>query len=187
MADLSAKKREKIPTKDFGLPEKARTKDDKKESGNYPMPDKAHARNAKARAAQARKTGTCPSENKSASTAKRTRFSTGSTDATCRWRCCSVLRACWPQTVTESASSAFTARRTVRDTRVPDERPRRLLRDRAGIAAAASNRPAARRAHRPATGPAPRRMRTLRNGAILAWTGPFQRSDASGARPDRRS
>ena len=52
MADLSAKKREKIPTKDFGLPEKARTKDDKKESGNYPMPDKAHARNAKARAEQ---------------------------------------------------------------------------------------------------------------------------------------
>ena len=57
MADLSAKKREKIPTKDFGLPEKARTKDDKKESGNYPMPDKAHARNAKSRAAQQRKAG----------------------------------------------------------------------------------------------------------------------------------
>jgi hypothetical protein len=57
MADLSAKKREKIPTKDFGLPEKARTKDDKKESGNYPMPDKAHARNAKARAAQQKKAG----------------------------------------------------------------------------------------------------------------------------------
>ena len=57
MADLSAKKREKIPTKDFGLPEKARTKDDKKESGNYPMPDKAHARNAKSRAAQQKKAG----------------------------------------------------------------------------------------------------------------------------------
>jgi len=57
MADLSAKKREKIHTKDFGLPEKARTKDDKKESGNYPMPDKAHARNAKSRAAQAQKAG----------------------------------------------------------------------------------------------------------------------------------
>ena len=52
MADLSAKQREKLPAKDFGLPEKARTKDDKKESGNYPMPDKAHARNAKARAQQ---------------------------------------------------------------------------------------------------------------------------------------
>ena len=57
MADLSADKREQLPAKDFGLPEKARTKDAKKESGNYPMPDKAHARNAKARAAQQRKAG----------------------------------------------------------------------------------------------------------------------------------
>ena len=57
MADLTAKKREKLPAKDFGLPEKARTKDAKKESGNYPMPDKAHARNAKARAAQQQKAG----------------------------------------------------------------------------------------------------------------------------------
>jgi hypothetical protein len=57
MADLDAEKREKLPTKDFGLPEKARTKDAKKESGNYPMPDKPHARNAKARAAQQRKAG----------------------------------------------------------------------------------------------------------------------------------
>ena len=46
-----------IPSKDFGLPEKARTKEQKKESGNYPMPDKAHARNAKSRAAQAQKAG----------------------------------------------------------------------------------------------------------------------------------
>ncbi len=57
MADLSAGKREKLPAKDFGLPEKARTKDAKKKSGNYPMPDKTHARNAKARAAQQRKAG----------------------------------------------------------------------------------------------------------------------------------
>jgi hypothetical protein len=57
MADLTAKKREKLPTKDFGLPEKARTKDAKKQSGNYPMPDKAHARNAKARAAQQQQSG----------------------------------------------------------------------------------------------------------------------------------
>lgn len=57
MADLSPDKREKLPAKDFGLPEKARSKDAKKESGNYPMPDKAHARNAKARAAQQRKAG----------------------------------------------------------------------------------------------------------------------------------
>ena len=57
MADLPAKKREQLPAKDFGLPEKARTKAAKKESGNYPMPDKEHARNAKSRAAQARKAG----------------------------------------------------------------------------------------------------------------------------------
>ena len=57
MADLSPKKREQLPAKDFGLPEKARSKEAKKESGNYPMPDKAHARNAKARAAQQRKAG----------------------------------------------------------------------------------------------------------------------------------
>jgi hypothetical protein len=52
MAELSDRKRAKIPTEKFGLPEKARTADAKKESGNYPMPDKAHARNAKARASQ---------------------------------------------------------------------------------------------------------------------------------------
>ena len=57
MAELSTNKREKLPAKDFGLPEKARTKDAKKESGNYPMPDKAHARNAKARAAQQQRAG----------------------------------------------------------------------------------------------------------------------------------
>ena len=57
MADLDADDREKIPTKEFGLPEKARTKEAKKQSGNYPMPDKTHARNAKARAAQAQKAG----------------------------------------------------------------------------------------------------------------------------------
>jgi hypothetical protein len=57
VADLDAEDREKIPTRDFGLPEKARTKEAKRESGNYPMPDKAHARNAKARASQQRKAG----------------------------------------------------------------------------------------------------------------------------------
>jgi hypothetical protein len=57
MADLTAKQREKLPAKDFGLPEKARTKAAKKETGNYPMPDKPHARNAKSRAAQAQKAG----------------------------------------------------------------------------------------------------------------------------------
>lgn len=64
MADLSADKREDLPAKDFGLPEKARTKDAKKESGNYPMPDKAHARNAKARAAQQLKEGNLSKDEK---------------------------------------------------------------------------------------------------------------------------
>jgi hypothetical protein len=57
MADLPAKKREQLPAKEFGLPEKARTKAAKKEPGNYPMPDKSHARNAKSRAAQQEKAG----------------------------------------------------------------------------------------------------------------------------------
>jgi len=52
MAELSAKKRAKLPAKEFGLPEKARSTEAKKETGNYPMPDKAHARNAKSRASQ---------------------------------------------------------------------------------------------------------------------------------------
>jgi len=62
MADLSAKKREKLKSKQFGLPEKARTSKQKKESGNYPMPDKAHARNAKARASQQHEAGRLSTE-----------------------------------------------------------------------------------------------------------------------------
>lgn len=54
---LSPKKREQMPAKDFGLPEKARTAQARRGSGNYPMPDEAHARNAKARAAQQEKAG----------------------------------------------------------------------------------------------------------------------------------
>lgn len=64
MADLSAEKREDLPAKDFGLPEKARTKDAKKDSGNYPMPDKAHARNAKSRATQQQKAGNLTEKEK---------------------------------------------------------------------------------------------------------------------------
>jgi hypothetical protein len=64
MADLTAKKREQLPAKQFGLPEKARTKDAKKESGNYPMPDKKHARNAKARAAQQQQAGRLTKQEK---------------------------------------------------------------------------------------------------------------------------
>ena len=47
MAELTTKKRNAEPKSDFGLP------DEKK----YPMPDKSHAANAKARATQQRKKG----------------------------------------------------------------------------------------------------------------------------------
>ena len=57
MAELDAEKREDLPAKDVGLPEKARSKQDKRDSGNYPMPDEAHARNAKARASQQHEAG----------------------------------------------------------------------------------------------------------------------------------
>lgn len=42
MAKLTAAKRKKIPKKEFGMPGERK----------YPMPDKAHARNAKARASE---------------------------------------------------------------------------------------------------------------------------------------
>ena len=42
MATLTAAKRKKIPKKEFGLPGEKK----------YPMPDKSHARNAKARASE---------------------------------------------------------------------------------------------------------------------------------------
>ena len=47
MADLSARKRNSLSKSQFGLPEERK----------YPMPDKAHARNAKARAAQQEEKG----------------------------------------------------------------------------------------------------------------------------------
>ena len=57
MAEMTAKRRAKTPTKKFGLPEKARSTTAKKKTGNYPMPDKKHARVAKARASQQVKAG----------------------------------------------------------------------------------------------------------------------------------
>ena len=57
MAKLTAKQRAKLPSKKFGLPEKARSAKAKKESGNYPIPDKDHAISAKARARKQRKAG----------------------------------------------------------------------------------------------------------------------------------
>ena len=47
MVELNAEKRDKLPDKDFAEPEKRA----------YPIEDKAHARNAKARASQAVKAG----------------------------------------------------------------------------------------------------------------------------------
>lgn len=47
MATLSEKKRDNLPDSKFGLPEEHK----------YPMPDKSHARNAKARASQQKKQG----------------------------------------------------------------------------------------------------------------------------------
>ena len=57
MAELSAKQRAKLPAKDFGLPEKARSAEAKKETGNYPMPDKGHAISAKRLSRKQRKDG----------------------------------------------------------------------------------------------------------------------------------
>jgi hypothetical protein len=57
MAKLTAKQRAKLPSKKFGLPEKARSEKAKKESGNYPVPDKDHAISAKSRSREQRKAG----------------------------------------------------------------------------------------------------------------------------------
>ena len=57
MAELSAKQRAALPSKDFGLPEKARTATAKKETGNYPMPDHGHAISAKRLSRKNRKDG----------------------------------------------------------------------------------------------------------------------------------
>ncbi len=54
MAELTTRKRNAEPKSDFGLP------DEKK----YPMPDKSHARNAKARASQQVKKGNLTASEK---------------------------------------------------------------------------------------------------------------------------
>ena len=43
MAKLSAEDRAKLKPSEFGLPDKARTKKARKQTGNYPMPDEGHA------------------------------------------------------------------------------------------------------------------------------------------------
>jgi hypothetical protein len=57
MPKLTAKQRAKLSTKAFGLPEKARSKKAKKQSGNYPMPDKDHAISAIRRSERERQRG----------------------------------------------------------------------------------------------------------------------------------
>lgn len=52
MAELSAKRRKALPASSFGLPSRAKSAAGKAASGSYPMPDRAHAANAKARATQ---------------------------------------------------------------------------------------------------------------------------------------
>lgn len=64
MADLSTKRRNKLPSTEFGLPG----------SRKYPMPDKAHAANAKARAAQMEKKGKLSAGAKSRIDAKANRI-----------------------------------------------------------------------------------------------------------------
>jgi hypothetical protein len=57
MAKLTSKQRAKLPARDFGLPEKARSDEARKETGNYPIPDKGHAISAKRLSDQQRKAG----------------------------------------------------------------------------------------------------------------------------------
>jgi hypothetical protein len=64
MAKLTANKRNKLPKSDFGLPGEEK----------YPMPDKAHAANAKARATQMVNKGKLSSASKSKIDAKANRI-----------------------------------------------------------------------------------------------------------------
>jgi hypothetical protein len=57
MAKLTAKQRAEVPTRDFGLPERARSSAAKKETGNYPIPDRGHAISAKRLSRKQRKAG----------------------------------------------------------------------------------------------------------------------------------
>lgn len=57
MSKLSARQRANLPPKAFGLPERARTKKARQESGNYPMPDRGHAISALRRSERERERG----------------------------------------------------------------------------------------------------------------------------------
>lgn len=64
MAKLTREKRNKIPKSEFGLPGKEK----------YPMPDRSHAANAKARASQMVKKGKLSASSKSKIDAKANRI-----------------------------------------------------------------------------------------------------------------
>lgn len=64
MTKLTAAAREKLPASKFGLPEKARTARAKKETGNYPIPDKGHAISAKRLATKNLKAGNLTQKEK---------------------------------------------------------------------------------------------------------------------------
>jgi hypothetical protein len=64
MAELPSKRRNKLASSTFGLPGERK----------YPMPDKAHAANAKARASQQVKAGNLSSSEKSRIDAKANRL-----------------------------------------------------------------------------------------------------------------
>ena len=57
MAKLSAEDRAALKPSQFGLPYKARTKQARKQTGNYPMPDRGHAISAVRLAKKNRKDG----------------------------------------------------------------------------------------------------------------------------------
>ena len=57
MAKLTTKERAALKPSQFGLPDKARTKEARKEPGNYPMPDRGHAISAVRLAKKNRKAG----------------------------------------------------------------------------------------------------------------------------------
>ena len=57
MSKLTAKQRANLRPSAFGLPEKARTKEARQESGNYPIPDRDHAISALRRSERERERG----------------------------------------------------------------------------------------------------------------------------------
>jgi hypothetical protein len=68
MARLSASKRSKLPKSQFAIPSKAGSAKAKKKSGNFPIPDKNHAK------AALRLIGKAPASKKAAIRAKAKRM-----------------------------------------------------------------------------------------------------------------